>query len=156
MSSMQLYLKEVVNIQKGLQTLQGTVSRINKEEELFGWDKTSYPDIETLTTDTAPFHHLFEHTLSWQKTESKWLNGPFENLDGDQIQERVDQFWRDTFKTAKQYSASTNMYKICDNIKKSISEFKKKINVITIMCNPGLRTRHWEVLKISLTFSIYH
>ena len=143
MEAMQQYLREVGNIQKALQGLTNTVAGINREEELFGWDKTSYPDIVDLNDQCAPFAYLFQHTLNWQKLEQKTLHGAFEILDGDKIKEQVDEMWRDTFKTAKQYSASTNMYKICDKIKKQITTFKEHLPVVQILCNPGLRERHW-------------
>jgi dynein heavy chain len=147
MNSMALYVKEVSNIQRSLQGLLQTVAQINKEEELFKWEKSNYPDIKALVIDTEPFMHLFEHTLAWQKIEQHWYHGPFDGLDGDAIKDKVDDFWRETFKTRKQYSASTNMFKICDNVQKSMEAFKEHIALIQVMCNPGLRARHWTKMS---------
>jgi len=147
MASMQLFVKETHNIQRALSGLLQTVAMINKEEVLFKWEKSNYPDVKNLILETEPFLHLFEHTLSWQKTEQHWYHGPFDGLDGDAIKDRVDEYWRETFKTRKQYSASTNMFKICDNVQKSMEAFKEHITLIQVMCNPGLRNRHWTKMS---------
>lgn len=76
MASMQLYVKEVGNIQRALNGLLQTVASINKEELLFKWEKSNYPDIKQLLFDTEPFMHLFEHTLSWQKNRAALVPRP--------------------------------------------------------------------------------
>jgi dynein heavy chain len=150
MTSIATYAKDVANIQRALSGLQGMVASINAEEALFKWDSSNYPDIAMLIESTVPFEHLFKHTLNWQKTEKLWYHGPFDGptgLDGDAITDSVDEFWRETFKTKKAYSAASNMYRICDNIQKSISTFKEHLPIIQIIANPGLRTRHWKKMS---------
>lgn len=39
---------QVGSIERALASLSAQVVQINKEEELFKWDKTSYPDIKDL------------------------------------------------------------------------------------------------------------
>jgi dynein heavy chain len=39
------------------------------------------------------------------------------------------------------------MIKVCNTIMGQLDEFKKVIPVITILCNPGIRDRHWEKMS---------
>ena len=36
------------------------------------------------------------------------------------------------------------MYGMCDKIKDEIESFKEHANLIQVLCNPGLRGRHWS------------
>eukprot|EP00056_Hartaetosiga_gracilis_P013585 m.226506 g.226506 ORF g.226506 m.226506 type:complete len:4004 (+) comp13864_c0_seq2:104-12115(+) len=141
------YLKEVQNIQKKLTELNGQTGLINKEEKLFGWEASSYPMINDLLKESTPFLNLFETTNEWQKSLRKWKDGPFTDLDPDVIGERVDEFWREFYKKAKGYSPDSHMYKICDAVKVEISKFKTHLPLVQIICNLGLRERHWETMS---------
>lgn len=106
-SAIDNYLKEIGSIERGL-ILQATqVTQINKEEELFKWDLTTYPAIKELQAETEPFRELYEHITRWQKTSDKWYNGQFEALDGDVIAQETDEFWRETYKSAKTWVVSS-------------------------------------------------
>eukprot|EP00055_Hartaetosiga_balthica_P017752 m.122337 g.122337 ORF g.122337 m.122337 type:complete len:4010 (-) comp9395_c0_seq2:1066-13095(-) len=147
MKTMSKYLKEVQNIQKKLAELNGQTGLVNKEEKLFGWEPSSYPMIDDLHKASEPFLNLFEVTNDWQKLLRKWTDGPFTDLDPDLIDERVDEFWREFYKKAKGYSPDTHMYKICDNVKVEITKFKTHLPLIQVICNLGLRERHWDKMS---------
>lgn len=109
-SAIENYLKEVGSIERGLASQTAQVAQINKEEELFKWEATSYPAIKELQAAAGPFRVLYEHIARWQKSSDKWYNGVFEALDGDVIGEETDEFWRETYKSAKQYVIIAHCY----------------------------------------------
>ena len=39
------------------------------------------------------------------------------------------------------------MIKVCNSIMTQLEEFKKNIPVISVLCNPGIRDRHWEKMS---------
>ena len=39
------------------------------------------------------------------------------------------------------------MYAMCEKIKTEVQEFKEHGSLIQVMCNPGLRTRHWQKMS---------
>ena len=71
MTAIPHHLKDVKNLQKRLHDMVGQVALINKEETLFGWEKSSYPDIEVLTAESQPFLALFQAVNDWQKSLRK-------------------------------------------------------------------------------------
>lgn len=87
--SVQQYVKDVQGVQKKLGDLTNQVTLINKEEELFKWDISSYPTIKELNTSTEPFLRLFQQTLTWQKTQRQWFDGNFSDMDPDKVSSDV-------------------------------------------------------------------
>lgn len=49
-----------------------------------------------------------------------------------------------TWQRTKTYTADTHMYSICQNVQKEITEFKQHARLIQVVCNQGLRDRHWK------------
>ena len=141
------YVKDVQQLQKRLQELGQSATFINKEETLFGFEKTSYPTIQQLVLDSEPFLKLYSNALKWTKTEKKWLDGPLTDLCPDAVEGEHDEFWRETYKMAKTYPDTTAMFKICDAVKNRIHSFRSYKPVIATMCNPGLRERHWKQMS---------
>lgn len=46
---------------------------INKEEALYKWDLTTFPELEALKANIDPFQKLFALIYKWQRTEKKYV-----------------------------------------------------------------------------------
>ncbi|ESP01004.1 hypothetical protein LOTGIDRAFT_225521 [Lottia gigantea] len=108
---MQQYVSDVRIVQKKLLELSEHIAWINKEEALFKYPVTTYPDVDEISTSLDPFNRLFNVVLKWQKAEKKWMDGSFMDLNSTLI------------------------------------SLKENIPYISIMCNPGIRTRHWSMMS---------
>jgi len=139
--------RDVMTVQKRLLELTTTVVLINKEETLFQTELSNYPAIKELQTAIVPFASLFNEILRWQKTWKRWMDGSMADLNPDQIIQDVDEFWRESYKLAKSQTPGSPGAQLCETTKKEITEFKKHINMMSILCNPGMRERHW--IKVS-------
>lgn len=47
------------------------VQFINKEEELFKWELTKYPELDKLKVNIEPYQKFFNLVLKWQRTEKR-------------------------------------------------------------------------------------
>jgi dynein heavy chain len=65
------------------------VGQINKEEELFQWTPTTYPQLDTIETALEPYHKLFTTIFKWQKTEKRFMDGAFQELNAEDTQAEV-------------------------------------------------------------------
>ena len=63
--------------------------QINKEEELFKWTPTTYPQLEQVQSSLEPFMHLFSTVSKWQKAEKKLMDGTFLEIDAEDTQAKV-------------------------------------------------------------------
>ncbi|XP_054991966.1 LOW QUALITY PROTEIN: dynein axonemal heavy chain 12 [Sorex araneus] len=172
---MQQYVTEVRQLQKRIQESEEAVQFINKEEELFKWEQTKYPELENLKVNIEPYQKLFNLILKWQRTEKRWMDGAFLDLNGESMETEVEEFSREIFKTlksfqlkqkkelqekrkaAKRRSVEEEKFEVepkdnptitmCSTVMEQIKTFKEYIPTVTILCNPGMRGRHWKQIS---------
>ena len=65
------------------------VVQINKEEELFKWELSTYPQIDAISSSMEPYHRLFSTVHRWQKAEKKFMDGSFLELNAEDTQAEV-------------------------------------------------------------------
>ncbi|KAF7485292.1 Hypothetical predicted protein [Marmota monax] len=98
---MQQYVTDVRQLQKRIQESEEAVQFINKEEELFKWELTKYPELDKLKVNIEPYQKFFNLVLKWQRTEKRWMDGGFLDLNGESMEADVEEFSREIFKTLK-------------------------------------------------------
>ena len=77
------------SLQKRLGEIGDQVVQINKEEELFKWELSTYPQIEAISSSMEPYHRLFSTVHRWQKAEKKFMDGSFLELNAEDTQAEV-------------------------------------------------------------------
>uniref|UniRef100_A0A8C9Y9T2 Dynein axonemal heavy chain 12 n=1 Tax=Sander lucioperca TaxID=283035 RepID=A0A8C9Y9T2_SANLU len=105
---MQQYMTDVRTVQKLLQEAEEAIVFINKEEDFYKWDQTCYPELEVIKDSIEPYQKLFGLVLKWQRTENRWMDGSFQGLDGESMEVKVDEFFREIFKTLKFFQQKQN------------------------------------------------
>ena len=65
------YVTDVRQLQKRIQESEEAVQLINKEEELFKWELTKYPELDKLKVNIEPYQKFFNLVLKWQRTEKR-------------------------------------------------------------------------------------
>uniref|UniRef100_A0A3P9PVX0 Dynein axonemal heavy chain 12 n=1 Tax=Poecilia reticulata TaxID=8081 RepID=A0A3P9PVX0_POERE len=149
---LQQYISKVRMIQKLLRDAEEAVVIVNKEEVFYQWDLTYYPEVESIKEHIEPFHKLFVFVLKWQNTESRWMDGSFLELNGETMENQVDEFYREIFKLLKffqqkQLKAAQEKEKISGIKKHKISEEEEYVPIVSVLCNPGIRQRHWDSMS---------
>ncbi|MCI4387417.1 hypothetical protein PGIGA_G00073950 [Pangasianodon gigas] len=178
---MQQYVIDVRTVQKRLQEVEESIVFINKEEALYNWDLTVYPEVDMIKENIEPYQKLFGLVLKWQRTEKRWMDGSFLDLNGESMEVEVDEFFREIYKSlkffqqkqkkAEQEKASVAAEKrrpgeededkqesptaaVCCRVLEQIKEFKEHIPTVSILCNPGIRVRHWEQMSEIVNFDM--
>ena len=62
---------------------------INREEALFQWTPTTYPQLETIQAALEPYQKLFTSIFKWQRTEKRMMDGAFLELNAEETQAEV-------------------------------------------------------------------
>ncbi|KAM6121199.1 LOW QUALITY PROTEIN: dynein axonemal heavy chain 12 [Pterocles gutturalis] len=171
---MQQYVADLRALQKHIQEADETVALINKEETLLQWNLSDFPLLNELKVETEPYQKLFHLILKWQRTEKRWMDGNFLELNGESMEAEVDDFFREIYKasrlfqqkqkkvqqeqkkttqrgtaeekTAEETKANPTLT-MCSSVLEQIKDFKENIPAVTIFCNPGMRTRHWQQMS---------
>ena len=66
---------------------------INREEELFKWEQTTYPAIDIISNDLEPYQTLFNNIARWQKQNKRWMDGEFTTLNSEAISSELDELF---------------------------------------------------------------
>lgn len=146
-SELQEYLKKIRKIEENLLELQETIQRINVEEDLLGWDKTPFETYQESTDLLEPYRKLWETVSNFQTVYGKWMNGQFTDLVAEEVEESVSTMWRTVFKLIKIFNDQHIPKKVAESVKNKLDKFKTYLPLITILRNPGLRQRHWDIME---------
>eukprot|EP01135_Chromosphaera_perkinsii_P000898 Nk52_evm61s152 gene=Nk52_evmTU61s152 len=137
------YVKLVLGIQKELSDLEEYIEVINKEEAVFGWEATESDKLMELAQAIEPYQKLYTLATKWSRDYKKWMDAGFMGLNAEDVDKEVDEFWREIVKLAKSLEKLPEPRKVAELIKIQIKEFRVHIPLLAVVCNPGLRERHW-------------
>ncbi|NXK86097.1 DYH7 protein, partial [Formicarius rufipectus] len=169
---MQQYVADLRTLQKTIQDTDETVVLINKEEVLLGWKQSDFPVLNNIKAEIEPYHKLFNLILKWQRTEKRWMDGTFLELNGEVMEAELDEFYRELYKVSRLFQQKKRIPQdrkkmpqpkeevktiktikanptltMCSSVLEQIQDFKENIPTVTVFCNPGLRDRHWEQMS---------
>jgi dynein heavy chain len=151
---MVFYAKKVSALQKQLIAAQDTIQSFNKEETLFNWPNTSYPKRKKILNTLEPFQNLYTTAVNFQKSHKRWTEGSILELEAEQVELELDTLKRELHKVMATISNAPATEKIASAIREKMQEFELNIPLIQVLCNPGMRGRHWEKLSEIANFEI--
>ena len=70
---MQQYVQDVRAVQKRLIDAQEQIQWVNKEEVLYKYPVSNYPEVDEVSSAIDPFMRLFQVVFKWQRAEKKWV-----------------------------------------------------------------------------------
>ncbi|XP_075981520.1 dynein heavy chain at 62B [Anticarsia gemmatalis] len=170
------YLRKLVH---RLADCDKIVTWINNEEATFKFPISSYPDLEELKDYIIPFYNLIYLLHSWKRSYYTWMDGPFEYLDHNQIEQDHDFFYKEFLKISKNYRNKIKQQiaegvekrfqglvddpdvnnlpapmKLCAQAVVEIKEWRPNVQMGHIMCNPALVQRHWDEMSTIAGFDL--
>ncbi|KAI8621842.1 dynein heavy chain and region D6 of dynein motor-domain-containing protein [Chytriomyces sp. MP71] len=154
LDEMPFYVKKVQAMAKQLQTAQETIAAFNKEEQLFGWPITVYPQRKGILQALEPYNALYTTAVNFQKSYKKWMDGNLLELDAEQIEAEVDTLKREMYRVLGTLTQAPAPQNIAKQVKEKIDEFMLNIPMIQVLCNPGMRDRHWVRMSNAAGFEL--
>ena len=95
------YVQDVRAVQTRLAEAQKQIEWVNKEEGLYKFGLSNFPEVDEINTAVDPFYRLFSVVFKWQRAEKKWIDGSFTDLNAEFIESEVDDYWRELYKIQK-------------------------------------------------------
>lgn len=138
------HVNNLTEMGKQIEDYKTELDQLNKEEQLLGFEVSQFPMLQQIVTMKDPYDKLWFTFHNFQSKESQWLKGPFLGLNADEINEEVQGNWRIMHKLQKSFADAINPRKVADFTKLKIDRFKNHLPVLQIICNPGLKERHWK------------
>ncbi|XP_067444208.1 dynein axonemal heavy chain 1 isoform X2 [Thunnus thynnus] len=154
---------EIRRTSKQLKECQTMAQTYNIRERLFGLPVTNYDRLQKLIKDFQPYKDLWSTTFDWLRWHESWLSDPLSSIDPEQLERNVTDALKTMHKCIKQFKDIPDCQMVATVIRGKIEDFRPYIPLIQGLRNPGMRSRHWEMLseriqmkvkpKANLTFS---
>ncbi|TPX60044.1 hypothetical protein PhCBS80983_g02063 [Powellomyces hirtus] len=141
------YLKAAQKLQARMDSIAERVQGFNREEEMFGWETTKFTALTTTMDALSPFLTLYQTSVDFQRCYHSWMTGPFLKLDPEVVESEVTNMRRNIFKLALMFESDPAPSEIAEITKEHIERFQVSLPLISTLCNPGLRERHWKEIS---------
>jgi len=147
---------EVKKIQRRLQDAESKARQFNSRETLFEKDVTDYTYLQKIIKTFEPFQVFWLTAQDWQKEYAVWMDGPFIQLEPEEVDKTLQTQWRNMFKCTKTFADKVpDVHKLSVELKSQMDAFKEYIPLIQALRQPGMRERHWADLSKELGFPFH-
>ncbi|XP_055077981.1 dynein axonemal heavy chain 1 [Periophthalmus magnuspinnatus] len=138
---------KVKRIKKQLKDCQAMAQTYNNRERLLGLPLTNYDRLHNLVVEFQPYEDLWTTTSNWLRWHESWLNDPLTSVDSEQLERSVTEAYKIMHKCVKLFKDNPGCHMVAALIRSRIEEFRPYIPLIQGLNNPGMRSRHWEMLS---------
>ncbi|XP_067459187.1 dynein axonemal heavy chain 7 [Thunnus thynnus] len=140
------YLKKAQALNAKLELAMEKINDFNQEEEAYGWPVSQYPQRKKIQDKLTPFLRLYETANDFLNEYQQWLHGPLSGVNPDKVEGDVGNYWRTLYKLEKGFGDVPKALNIATTMKAKVEDFKEHIPMVQVLCNPGLRDRHWDAM----------
>nr|XP_026696681.1 dynein heavy chain 3, axonemal [Ciona intestinalis] len=151
---MQRNVDKLNEMTKLLEQATQDLETINEEERLLEFEESSFPILQSMFQFKQPYDNLWNTALQWHTKNELWMNGSFQELNSEEINEDIGQMWRTAYKLTKSFSDAAGPRRIAEAVKSKIDKFKQHLPILSTICNPGIKERHWEQISDIVGFDI--
>ncbi|XP_022600673.1 LOW QUALITY PROTEIN: dynein heavy chain 1, axonemal-like [Seriola dumerili] len=138
---------EMRRAREQLKECQTLAQTYNTRERLFGLPVTNYDRLQKLVKDFQPFKDLWTTTSEWLHSHESWLNDSLSSIDPEQLERNVTDAHKTMHKCIKQFKDIPECQMVATVIRNKIEDFLPYIPLIQGLRNPGMKSRHWEMLS---------
>ena len=134
-------------------TLEG--EEINAEEDRLGQGLNDFVNLTEAKKTFTPFNKLWRLASSYSRAQQRWRRGPVAQLDAEEVERILSEMWREVYKLGKNLEDMAPLAaKLALEIKLQLDQLKLNMPLLTAVCNPGLRQRHWDLMTESVGFTL--
>ncbi|XP_030765059.1 dynein heavy chain 12, axonemal [Sitophilus oryzae] len=161
-----------------LRDLRQKITWIVKEQQCLGFTVSIFKTVEQVENWIYPFFHLIKVCMNIQRHIDVWLDGPFEFLDYEDTERRVDDYMKELLKIQKTYRMKLRQASSEDTLRffgavddpdlyawpsplkltalaiQKLKDFRPAMTLMRIMCNDALMKRHWKEMSLIAGFDL--
>lgn len=141
------YLKASQKLSSRLENVAERIQTLNREEGMLGWESTKFPVLTETISSLAPYLSLYQTSVDFQRYYHAWMSGPFLKLDPEVVEGEVTNMWKNMYKLIGVLENDMAAMEIAQMTKEQIEKFKVHLPLVSIVCNPGMRDRHWKEIS---------
>lgn len=142
-SHLTAYQKKIFGLNKKLEVATDRIEQINEEELSFEWPLSQYPERREIFDKLAPLKTFFNAAAEFIEKRSEWLSSVGGTFEAEVVTTDTDVAYKQIQKIEKRFDGTPMLEKICSDVKKEITSFKKHLPMVQVFGNTGLKPRHW-------------
>ena len=75
--------------------------------------------------------------------------GPFQKINSEEIEQELGDMFRTMYKLTKVFNDQPGPRNVSERLRSKIDKFRQHQPLLNVICNPGIRDRHWEQVTAS-------
>ncbi|MEE6480199.1 hypothetical protein FKM82_012486 [Ascaphus truei] len=157
MTEANVYAQKLNAINRKIQEFIEERTLINQEEVLLGTEQiSSFNQIQEICKLKEPYDKLWTTAVHFNNYYDKWMNGPLLKVNAEEVEEEVQNLWKDSYKLTKAFYHPDlhGPIKVATTIKTKLEKFKINMPLVRALCTPGIKPRHWNLMSEKVGFTI--
>jgi len=151
--------ENVVSINQKLKDALANSALFNSRETMLERPMTDYNapphDLTKVQKAFEPYSSFWIAANDWSSNQSVWMDGKFNILDPEQVDNVSQSCFRAVFKTSKFFEGKVpELAESAMKIKEEIDSFKEYSPLVQALRQAGMRDRHWQQLTDVLGFEL--
>ncbi|XP_063078071.1 dynein axonemal heavy chain 3 [Engraulis encrasicolus] len=154
LEEMKTNVERLSELQVALNAAMTELEDINKEESLLEKEQSQFPQLQAVIVAKQPYDQLWATALNFHNKSDVWMKGPFVHLNAEQVTEELSSMWRLMYKLTKSFSELPAPRRVADSFRLKMDKFKVHLPLLTTICNPGMKDRHWDKISSIVGFDV--
>ncbi|KAG1714030.1 Dynein heavy chain 3, axonemal [Nymphon striatum] len=135
------------SLQSSVAQIEIEIKNLNHKETLLSWQPTYFNVIHSIKEDMSPYLKMWTALSTFIENQSKWLKDSFSTINCEEVCEELDNLYRLSEWLIMELSEQIKPRKVAETLKIDIEKFQQYIPVLNVLCNPGLKDRHWTAIS---------
>ncbi|XP_023791251.1 dynein heavy chain 1, axonemal [Cyanistes caeruleus] len=135
------------DVRKKQKELQEMAVLYNNRERLFGIRVTDYSGVSRMIKEFQPYYDLWTTVSDWIKWNESWMNDSLLKIEAEELEKNVNDSVKTMQRCVKQFKDSPDCQSVAMSFRDKMDDFKQYVPLIQGLRNPGMRSRHWEMLS---------
>ena len=122
---------------------RASLERLKPGLAIFGLEPPTIKNVEDTETDLSKLEAIWGIAASFDQNWNKWKDGKFKELNVESMNTMALQYRKQIGKMKRDISR----WKVFGSVQDRVDQFLKTLPLIQDLRNPGLRPRHWDLLR---------
>jgi dynein heavy chain len=149
------YLAHIHSLKQKLDQAREEITEIHDQQSKLDLPETDFYILERTVEELRPYEELWTLYSNMTKNYQHWMRGPVFRLSAEQVETDVNAMYASAGKLQTQLNeVAPDVAAVAGVVKKEIAAFKPHIPLLHILCNQGMRDRHWSQISDVVNFDL--
>lgn len=150
LEDVEIRYKKCEETDRKLHQAQALADQCNSREGLLNQIKTDFSAIGKIQAEFNPHNELWSLASDYFRKKSIWLQGPIQELDGEELPKTIHEALRRLQKLQKgPFKEEVDTREICNVLKGRYQGIRPYLPIITGLKNKDFKIRHFDILRNS-------